>query len=509
MSGSKSRRRRSGSSSQRSRQPELVVSQPRRRGRVGVAEISACIGVTLVAVVLVALIWIVSTKIINDQTADVRERAERMVTAQALTLAQEIHQELAVVDQSIAILQEAWARDQEHFNLLDWQKQMPSLTKLSDDIFIGDEKRVVRQDINPAAIGQGIGGIYLTFPHDTLETIAREGQTTRAGHLLIAESGGAVEARRYLMYIVRPLKQPTSWLIGASYRTQDLIKFYESVSIGINGVVALVDSERGTLQAVAGPAARHPQTQLLDTEMLNAFKTRPSGAWTGPTAMDNVVRVLGFARVPDRDMIVTVGIARSEALSAADTIASGMWWDAFGASVVVITIAGLILWEIFNLRSNRRRQRNFVRMQSDLESAQNEVAGLRNRSGTASGQVAALMRVSPDGTALLDPELRLSAWNQRFAAEIGVPAEALKVGLPIDELFRHQAQAGLIGSAEGENDEAMEAEIAQRVAILRTEPAGASLPQLSPDGRQTSLNAEVVPDGGGLILVVTETETEI
>jgi hypothetical protein len=88
MSDSKTRRRRrSGSSSQRSRQPELVVNQPRRRGRVGLAEISACIGVTLVAVALVVLIWIVSTKIINDQTADVRERAERMVTAQALTLA--------------------------------------------------------------------------------------------------------------------------------------------------------------------------------------------------------------------------------------------------------------------------------------------------------------------------------------------------------------------------------------------------------------------------------------
>lgn len=403
-------------------------------------------------------------------------------------------------------MQEAWARDQEHFNLLDWQKQVPSLTKLSDDIFIGDEKRIVRQDINPAAIGQGIGGAYLNFPHDTLETIAREGQTTRAGQLLIAEAGGAVEARRYLMYIVRPLKQPTSWLIGASYRTEDLIKFYESVSIGINGVVALMDAERGTLQVVAGPAARHPQTQLLNTEMLNAFKTRLSGSWTGPTAMDNVVRVMGFARVPDRNMIVTVGIARSEALSAADTIASGMWWDAFGASAVVIAIAGLILWEIFNLRSNRRRQRNFVRMQSDLQSAQDEVAGLRNRSGTASGQVAVLMRLSPDGTALLDPELRLSAWNQRFAADIGVPAEALRVGLPIDELFRHQAQAGLIGSAAGENAEAMEAEIAQRVAILRTEPAGASLPQLSPDGRATALNAEVVPDGGGLILVLTETE---
>ena len=508
MSGSRSgSRRRTGSSSRRYKPSELVIQQPRRHHRrVGTAEIAASIGVSLVAVALIVLIWVVSIRNINEQAADVRDRVEHMVTAQAVTLAEEIHQELAGVDQSLSILQEAWNQDQEHFDLLDWQKRVPALTKVANDIFIADEKHVVRQDILPQAIGQGIGGPYLNFPHGTLEFLAKEGQLTRNGQLIIAGSGGVVENRRYLMYVVRPLLRPTHWLIGASYRTEELVKLYGSVAIGINGVVALMDSQHGTLQAIAGPGARRPRIDLAKSDMLAAFQAKASGAWTGATAMDAVRRIHGYAKVPGRDMIVTVGITETEAMAPAETIGIGAWWAAFGGSVVVTAIAGLILWEIFNLRANRRQQRNFTRMRSDLESLQNEVAAIRARWVTASGQVATLLRVSTEGLALFDSELRLDAWNQRFAAEAGVPAEALQVGLPIDELFRQQARAGSIGSPDSEDNEAIEKEIAYRVAILRTEPAGATLPQLSPDGRRIAIGVNVVPDGGGLVLVLSDAD---
>ena len=508
MSGSrsKSRRRRSGSTSRRYKQSELVPIQPRRRGAMGKSEIAASIGVTLVGIALIVLIWVISIRNINEQTADVREQAERMVTSQALTLAEQVRQELALVDQSLSILQDAWNKDEEHFDLLAFQKQMPALTAVSTDIFIADEKRVVRQDIMPQAIGQGVGGPYLNFPHGTLEILNSDGQQAKSGRLLIADSGGIIEARRYLIYIVRPLAKPTQWLIGASYRTDELTKLYGQISVGINGVVALMDSQRGTLQAVAGPAARRPQIDLTKSDMLAAFKTKVAGTWTGPTAMDNVQRIHGFAKITGREMYVTVGIAQVEAMAAANTIGSGTWWVAFTASVLVVAAAGLILWEIFNLRANRRRQRNFARAQSDLESMQTEVAMIRARSAIAAGRVATLLRISGDGLALIDAELQLVAWNKRFVTESGVPPETLQEGLPVDELFRQQARAGLIGSVRSDDEEAIETEIAQRVTLLRTEPAGAVLPQLGPDGRPTALYVDLVPEGGGLILVTSDSE---
>ncbi len=473
---------------------------------MGMAEISASIGVSLVAITLIVLIWVVSVRSINDQTAEIRDRAERMVTAQAVTLAEEIRHELLLVDQSLSILQDAWNKDEEHFDLLAFQKLTPALTSVANDIFIADEKRVVRQDTMPQAIGQGVGGPYLNFPHGTLEVLTGSGQEAKAGQLIIADSGGTIETRRYLMYIVRPLAKPTRWLIGASFRTEELVKLYGQISVGINGVVALMDSRRGTLQAIAGPAARRPQVDLTKSDMLAAFKAKAFGTWTGPTAMDGVQRIHGFARVTGRDMYVTVAMTQTEAMATADTVESGAWWVAFTASVVVVSAAGLILWEVFNLRANRRRQRNYVRAQSDLESMQTEVAMIRVRSAIARGQVATLLRISSDGVALLDAELHLIAWNQRFATECGVPPEVLREGLPVDELIRQQAQAGLIGSLHSDDPEAIEAEIAQRVAILRTEPAGASLPQLDTDGRHISLYVDVLPEGGGLVLRLSEAE---
>ena len=506
MSGSKNRRRRSGSSSRRYKPAELVPIRPRRRGAMGLQEISACIGVTLVGIALIVLIWVVSLRNINDQTADVRDRAEQTVTSHALTLAEQIRQELAMVDQSLSILQDFWNKDQENFDLLAFQKQIPALTSVSNDIFIADEKRVVRQDIMPQAIGQGVGGPYLNFPHGTLELLNSEGQQANTGRLVIADSSGTIEARRYLIYLVRPLAQPTQWLLGASYRTEELTKLYSQISVGINGVVALMDSQRGTLQAIAGPAARRPKIDLTKSDMLAAFKTKVAGTWTGPTAMDGVVRIHGYAKVTGRDMYVTVGMAQMEAMAAANMIGSGGWWVAFTASVLVVSAEGLILWEVFNLRANRRRQRNYARTQSDLESMQTEVAMLRVRSAVSANRVGTMLRLSGDGLALLDAELRIIAWNARFAAECGVPPEVLQEGLPVDALFRQQARAGLIGSIRADDEEAIETEIAQRVAILKTEPAGAALPQRGPDGQAMALYVDVVPEGGGLVLVTSAPE---
>ena len=509
MSGSKSgsRRRRTGSSSRRYKPAELVPIQPRRRTRMGMPEISASIGVTLVAIAAIVLIWVVSLRNINEQTADVRERAESMVSAQALTLAEEVRHELLLVDQSLSILQDAWNRDEEHFDLLAFQKLTPALTAVANDIFIADEKRVVRQNIMPQAIGQGIGGPYLNFPHGTLELLTRDGQQVKTGQLIVGDTGGSIEARRYLMYIVRPLAKPTKWLIGASFRSEELVKLYSQVSLGINGVVALLDSQRGNLQAIAGPAARRPQIDLTKSDMLAAFKTKVAGTWTGPTAMDNVSRIHGFAKVTGREMYVMVAVSQSEAMAAANAIGSGSWWVALTASIVVAAVAGLILWEIFNLRANRRRQRAFVRAQSDLESLQAEVAMIRTRSAVANRRIATLLRLAPDGVAMVDADLRLIAWNERFAAECGISPEALREELPVDELFRQQANAGRIGSLRSDDPEAIEAEIAQRVAILRTEPSGAVLPQLDTAGRPAALYVDVVPEGGGLVLLLADSET--
>ena len=78
----------------------------------------------------------------------------------------------------------------------------------------------------------------------------------------------------------------------------------------------------------------------------------------------------------------------------------------------------------------------------------------------------------------------------------------LRDGLPIDELMREQARDGRFGALGEGGEDDIEIEVARRVAALRTEPAGAVLPQFTPDGAEVGLHVEVVPDGGGLVLVL-------
>ena len=503
MSGSRSnRRRRTGSTSRRYKPSELVQVQPRRPGAFGTTEIAAAAGVVMVAIVVIVLIWVVTLRTTRDHDAEARERAERTVAAHAATLSEEIRHELLVVDQSLSILQALYIKDPANFEMMEWKKQVPALTSVADDIFIADEKRIIRQNVLPQAIGQGIGGAYVNFPHGPIELFANDGGKRQDGRIIVGETG-TVEARRYLMYVVRRLEKPTNWLIGASFRTEELTKLYAQAQLGINGVTALLDSERGVLQAIAGPSARRPVVNLLKSEMLAAFKTRTTtGVWTGPTAMDNVRRIHGFSKVRDRDMYVLVGTTEVEAMAAADSLSSGAWWQAFTASTLVTAVGGLILWEVFHLRANRRRRRGQARGQADLEAAQAELAGLRTRAAVTGSQLATLLRNATDGIALLDSELRLSAWNQIFVENCGVSADVLREGLPIDEFLRHQGYDGLFGPGQSMEPEALEAEIARRVAILRTEPAGALLRQIGPDGGEIGMLVNVVQDGAGLELVL-------
>src|SRR5690606_40434231 len=60
----------------------------------------------------------------------------------------------------------------------------------------------------------------------------------------------------------------------------------------------------------------------------------------------------------------------------------------------------------------------------------------------------------PQGVVVVDARQRLVAWNTRYAELFRFPAELLQVGRPIADLFRFNAQRGLLGP--GPVEEAIE-----------------------------------------------------
>jgi signal transduction histidine kinase/Na+/proline symporter/ActR/RegA family two-component response regulator len=102
------------------------------------------------------------------------------------------------------------------------------------------------------------------------------------------------------------------------------------------------------------------------------------------------------------------------------------------------------------------------------------------------------------GISVVDRELRLVAWNGRYAELFGFPPDLLSVGRPVADLARWAVSHGFAGVA----PERVEAAVAQRLAHMR-----AGTPHLSerrfPDGTVVEIRGNPMP-GGGFVATFTD-----
>jgi PAS domain-containing protein len=488
----KRRRRRTGSTSARYKPSQLVPAENIRPSHIGKAALAACGAVAIVAFALIALIWIVTIRAVEDQRVEVRDRAEQALVGDAAAIAETVGHEILMIDQSLTIIQAAWKADSDTVDLAKWQKQMPALTAVTDDLFICDDKHIIRQDILPAAVGQGVGAAYVTFPHGSLEQYGSDGTKDKDALLLQSETGAPIDAREFLMYIVRPLDHPKGWLLGASYRSTELTKLFAQAALGYNPVVALMDTKRGILQAVVGPAARRPTTDLSRTAMFGVMSRSPAGTWVGESGIDDVERLHAFHQVAGRDMMILVAANLSEVMAPADGLAAWARGLAFVATALVLAICGLVLWELSTIRARRRLNRTLDRNRGELDRLRTEEAASTARAQLNAARLQMVLDSTTDGVALFDSSLRLVQWNHPFLRGIGI---GLRKDMAPDTLLREQATHGLFGETPD-----LEAEINRRVGILRTGDL-AGVPQPGPGGETLVLRGLPIAEGGFMLLL--------
>ena len=95
---------------------------------------------------------------------------------------------------------------------------------------------------------------------------------------------------------------------------------------------------------------------------------------------------------------------------------------------------------------------------------------------------------------MVDSDLRLMAWNQRFPEFTGVPADILRVGLPMEDILRGQVASGEFGAVD------VEAEVARRLALLRSGATMGTIERARPSGRQLEIRRNPLPGGGFVTL---------
>jgi hypothetical protein len=272
----RSRRRSSG----RTRDPQARFSRASHSGSgaINLLQWSACIAIGLISVTLIVLIWTLSTRAIAEEAMELRARSDLQVRSVAFVLAREIQHELLLVDQSLAIIQDAWDKDPGAVDLGAWRKQSLALTQVARDIFIANDHGIIIQGTLPQSVGQGFGSAYVTYPNGSLETFDSHGRTDPNGKL---PGNDGVQARQFLTYIVRPLAHPDGWLVGASYRSDGITTLLSGAQLGQTGIIALIALKRGGLQAISGPAAQFANMDIAGSELIEQMRKNDTGIWAG------------------------------------------------------------------------------------------------------------------------------------------------------------------------------------------------------------------------------------
>jgi len=98
-----------------------------------------------------------------------------------------------------------------------------------------------------------------------------------------------------------------------------------------------------------------------------------------------------------------------------------------------------------------------------------------------------------EAISIVDKDLRLQVWNRRFVELLDFPPQQMRVGLPLAELFRYNAQRGEYGPGDPE------AQVAERVRLAERFESHC-FERTRPDGTVLEIRGEPIA-GGGFITV--------
>jgi signal transduction histidine kinase/DNA-binding response OmpR family regulator len=460
--------------------------------RTRVTQATSLLAIVAATLMLVALTWLGTLTATSTQRADAEARIEANMANQAAVFEQQVQIDLLEVDQTLRVLAHAWEADATHFHLIDWRENLVLLNQISPDVFIADARGAVRDGTVPEAVGGNVRD------RDYFRSLAE--RISDDGKMFIGRSRLGTLVRQWHMNLARPLRHPDGSFAGvivAALRINAVGDFYRLANIGTHGSIAVVGLDNGLLRFAIGPNPIDPGTSVADSDMFKAIQANPDGVWRGRTALDGVERVHGFHRVADRNLAVIVAVDRNEAMQATHTWTIAAYVFASGITVLLLSLAAILMRGV---HAAHRREAALGYERSVLASANSELELAKARADDKTMQLEATLAGMTDGVAMVDGNLQLVEWNPRFPEIASVPATMLRVGLPMGDIIRAQAAAGIFGDVD------IETEVTRRVAELRAGNYANTLERTRPDGRVVELRRNRLPDGGFVTLYTDITE---
>ena len=475
-----------------SRPPRVIVPLSRRRRSATLDWRALSTALGMIAILAVAVVTSAATyRSILTQRTETEAKVQSSLNSQAQTLAEEVNRQFLVVDQTLLGIAKVWEANPASFKLREHVKELPALGGLTNDMVLVDETGVIRQSTVPEAVGQNVAARDFV-------AYARRHPTPAGGSFI----GGATldpVMRQWHLNIAIWLHHPDGSFAGAlvaDFRVSALLDVFHQAVVGKDGLVALIGLADGRVRANLSATQVDQNTDYAGSPMLMIMKSAAAGSWLGRSATDSVERFHAYRHLPGRNLVLIVAMERTEAMLPATE-----WqWQAArfaGAIIVLLLING---WQL--LRSAdlaRLRDQASAADHATLAATNAQLQVAKAEADAKAEHLAATLGGMTDGIYMMDAQFCLVEWNERFPDLAGIPADLPRVGLPMEDILRAQANAGLFGEVD------IEAEVERRMAILRTLRFGTT-ERTRPDGRTIELRRRALPDGGFVTLYSDITE---
>jgi len=449
-------------------------------------------GIVGATVCLITLTWIGTLGAIHAQGQENAARVEAALANQALSFNEQINQQFVTLDQTLRILVTAYERNPPGFDLDAWREQAVALNGLSRDMILADEIGVVRQSSVAAAVNQTVAD------EDYFQALSKPADP--ADRTFIGSATTGAIAPEWHMNVSRAVHHPDgsfAGVIAVDYRTASITGLFGQTDLGPGALDAVVGLTDGKLRAALGPAAIGANASIDGTPVFAAILHGSHGIWVGASPIDGVTRLHAFRRLSNQAWAVIVAVDQQEAMRPA-----AIWRrqsDLF-AGCITVALAGMALLLLQSRRQERLRAAALVEDRAVLASANTQLEVARAVAAAKAEQLEATLGGMSDGVSMFDAQMCLVAWNEGFPEVAGVPADILRVGLPIEEILRAQVIGGQFGKVDD-----MEAEITRRMLRLRSAQFGVVQRQ-RPDGHTIELRRNSLPEGGFVTLYADITD---
>lgn len=424
---------------------------------------------------------------------DVLQRARDTARGLTASYAEQIGRQLLAYDQTLDGMVRALETDPAHFDLQAWKAAAISLNGANRDMFITDESGIIRQATVPEFLGQSAADL------DVFRQSVEHPQPKPT--MLVGLATFNPIMRQLHLDIVRTVHKPDGsfgGIIDAEYRVPAITALFQAANPPDEGFVALVGLSDGKLRASFGPRITNQGASIADSAMFAAVDAADSGVWVGPSSVDAAMRIHAFRHLPGRDLAVIAGVSQSAALAPVELWARQTRAYAAGVSALSGIIAILV---IGSLVSARRRAARAHIVQTNLAAANALAEVSRAQREAVTRRLTGTFAAVNDGLAIFDAHLNLLEWNALFPERTGVNASFIRVGMPIEELFRAQGEAGAFG---GEVE--AEQEVERRAALLRAGSFGTPL-TFTAGARFIELRCRSLAEGGFVALFTDLTES--